>query len=102
MPTINIGMARPKPPILLTRTDPKSFVARNVLAAAAIYAVYYRGNPINLLHNSLITDGQRYFRTSFCNPGHAFNLAERLNAYFRTDEFAVYRLTEGERISEGG
>ena len=41
-----------------------------------------------------------YKKTSFSNPGHAFNLAERLNKQFNTDEFCVVRLEGGPVVNE--
>lgn len=90
-------MSRPKPTILLDKTDSKTWRSEQVLEAEAIYAVFYQGKPINLRSlNSLIdVPGPKYRKVSFSNPGHAFNLAEKLNAKFNTTDFAVYRLTTG-------
>ena len=94
-------MSRPKPAILLSRTDPKTFKAEQVLEARAIYAVFYDGRPINLrsLH-TVIDIGPKYKKVSFSNPGHAHNLSDKLNKLFKTDRFAVYRLIDGEQITE--
>lgn len=96
-------MSRPKPNILLTFTNTNTYKSEQVLEASAIYAVFYQGKPINMRSmNSLIDyPGPKYKKCSFSNSGHAFNLAERLNKMFKTDEFAVYKLTQGERIEEG-
>jgi hypothetical protein len=95
-------MSRPKPRVLLDYTDPKTFKAEQVLEAEAIYAVFYEGKPINLRSiNSLVNyPGPKYKKVSFSNPGHAFNLAEKLNKLFKTDKFKVYELTGGKPISE--
>ena len=95
-------MSRPKPKILLDYTDPKTYKAEQVLEAEAIYAVFLDGKPINLRSiNSLINyPGPKYKKVSFSNPGHAFNLAEKLNKLFKTDKFKVYELTGGKPISE--
>lgn len=97
-------MARPKPSILLDHTDKKTYRSEQVLEADAIYAVFYQGKPINLRSlNSLVSyPGPKYKKVSFSNSGHAFNLAERLNKMFMTDEFTVVKLTEGEIITEDG
>lgn len=96
-------MSRPKPSILLDYTDPKTYKSEQVLEADAIYAVFYQGKPINLRSlNSLINyPGPKYKKVSFSNPGHAFNLAEKLNKLFKTDRFEVFELTKGRPISEG-
>lgn len=95
-------MSRPKPEILLNHTDNKTYKSEQVLAADAIYAVFYDGKPINLRSlNSLVNyPGPKYKKTAHANPGHAFNLAEKLNKLFKTDKFHVYKLTAGERIEE--
>lgn len=95
-------MSRPKPKILLDYTDPKTYKAEQVLEAEAIYAVFHEGKPINLRSiNSLVNyPGPKYKKVSFSNPGHAFNLAEKLNKLFKTDKFKVYELTGGKPISE--
>jgi len=93
-------MARPKPTILLEHTNPKDYRSEQVIKADGVYAVFFAGEPINLRSlNSLINfPGPKYKKTSFSNPGHAINLAERLNKLFRTDQFEVFKLTQGERI----
>jgi hypothetical protein len=95
-------MARPKPKIILEFTDPKTFRSEQVLAADAIYAVFYQGQPVNLRSLSSLTNypGPKYKKVSFSNSGHAFNLAQRLNKLFKTDEFTVVKLTQGEVIKE--
>lgn len=94
-------MARPKPKVLLEYTD-RNFRSEQVLEATAIYAVFYNNAPINLKSfNSLVDQpGAKYKKTSFSNSGHAFNLAERLNEKFKTDNFMVVKLVSGERIKE--
>lgn len=96
-------MSRPKPQVILNYTDPRTYKSEQVLKADAIYAVFYDGKPINLRSlNSLIDyPGPKYKKVSFSNPGHAFNLAEKLNKLFKTTLFAVYMLTEGQRVDEG-
>jgi hypothetical protein len=95
-------MSRPKPKVLLDYTDPKTYKAEQVLEAEAIYAVFHEGKPINLRNiNSLVNyPGPKYKKVSFSNPGHAFNLADKLNKMFKTDRFKVYELTGGKPISE--
>jgi hypothetical protein len=96
-------MSRPKPKILLNYTDPKTFQSEQVLAISAIYVLFYNGQPVNLKSvNSLLSyPNPKYRRTAFPeNPGHAFNLADRLNTLFKTDKFEVYRfVNEGVRVT---
>lgn len=95
-------MSRPKPSVLLNHTDSRTYKSEQILAADAIYAVFYEGKPINLRSlNSLVNyPGPKYKKVSFSNPGHAFNLAEKLNALFKTDKFEVFKLTQGEKVKE--
>lgn len=95
-------MSRPKPTVILDYTDPKTYKSEQVLAADAVYAVFYDGKPINLRSlNSLINyPGPKYKKCSFGNKGHAFNLADKLNKLFKTDKFKVFKLTQGQEISE--
>lgn len=95
-------MSRPKPTVILDYTDPKTYKAEQVLEAEAIYAVFLDGKPINLRSlNSLVNyPGPKYKKVSFSNPGHAFNLAEKLNKLFKSDRFKVFKLTSGIQIDE--
>lgn len=94
-------MSRPKPSILLSYTDPKTFKTEQVLKAVAIYAVFYDGQPINLRSmHTFISRGLKYKKVSFSNPGHAHNLKQKLNRAFKTDKFEVVMLTSGEVVEE--
>jgi len=42
--------------------------------------------------------GPKYKKTSFSNPGHAINLAKKLNVQFKTDKFEVILLKSGDKI----
>jgi len=93
-------MARPKPNIILESVD-KNYNSEQILEAGAIFAVYYENKPINLRTlNTLVNyPGPKYKKVSFSNSGHAFNLADRLNDKFSTDQFTVVKLLDGETIS---
>lgn len=94
-------MARPKPKIILEHIDPDTYKSEQVLEAEAIYAVFYRGEPINIrtLNKLISYPGPKYKKVSFSNPGHALNLSERLNNLFDTDEFEVRKLVGGEKYT---
>jgi hypothetical protein len=42
--------------------------------------------------------GPKYKKVSFSNPGHARNLAKKLNKLFKTTDFSVVKLTHGETV----
>ncbi len=93
-------MSRPKPRILSEKTDRQTYRSEQVLAADGIYAVFYDGTPINLKAANLLVQypGPKYRKVSFSNPGHAINLAKKLNVKFQTDKFSVVLLKQGEII----
>lgn len=93
-------MSRPKPNVILEITNKKTYKTEQVLEADAIWAVFYQGKPINLKTSSIVAQqlGPKYKKVSFSNSGHAINLAEKLNKMFNTKDFAVYKLTTGEKL----
>jgi len=96
-------MARPKPTILLTYVDPSTYKSDEVLEAEAIYAVFYKGRPFNLrtfLNSLQDYPGPKYKKVSFSNPGHAFNLMEKMNKLFKCNDFTVVELKEGSLVNE--
>jgi hypothetical protein len=64
--------------------------------------VFHQDKPFNLKSSNALTNypGPKYKKTSFSNPGHAFNLAEKLNAMFNTKDFTVVKLSSGELVTE--
>lgn len=95
-------MSRPSPKILLEYINKKTYRSEQVLAASAIWAVFYQGQPFNLKSSNALTNfpGPKYKKTSFSNEGHAHNLAKKLNVMFNTNEFDVRKLTDGEVVSK--
>jgi hypothetical protein len=95
-------MSRPKPKVLLQYSNKKNYKSEEILEATAIWAVFYQGKPINLKSSSLISNypGPKYKKVSFSNPGHAHNLAQKLNEMFKTKEFKVFALTTGDKIKD--
>ena len=96
-------MSRPKPKVLLEVTNKKTFKTEQVLEAEAIWAVFYKDEPVNLKTVSLVAEqlGPKYKKVSFSNSGHAYNLAEKLNKLYNCNDFSVYKLTTGQKISDG-
>jgi hypothetical protein len=95
-------MSRPKPKVLLELTNKKTYKTDQVLDAEAIWAVFYQDKPINLKTGSVVVHsvGPKYKKVSFSNAGHAINLAEKLNKQFNTNDFSVYKLTTGEKLTD--
>jgi hypothetical protein len=93
-------MSRPKPKVLAELTNKATYKTEQVLASEGVWAVFYSGEPINLKTSNLLVQypGPKYKKVSFSNPGHAHNLAKKLNRLFKTKDFAVYKLTSGEEI----
>jgi hypothetical protein len=93
-------MSRPKPIVLLEHVNKTSYKSDQVLNSEGIWAVFYDNKPINLKSQNILVNypGPKYKKVSFSNPGHAINLAKKLNSLFKTDKFTVVILTQGERI----
>ena len=96
-------MSRPKPNILAEITDKDTYKTEQVLASDGIWAVYFQGRPINIkTQNMLIAyPGPKYKKVSFSNPGHAINLAKKLNKQFSTTDFSVILLNAGDVVYLG-
>jgi hypothetical protein len=93
-------MSRPKPNVLAEITNKATYKTEQVLASDGVWAVFYDTKPINLKTSNLLTQypGPKYKKVSFSNPGHAINLARKLNTQFRTEKFSVVLLTQGAKI----
>ena len=93
-------MSRPKPRVLIEHTNKVTYKTEQVLASEGVWAVFYENQPINLKTSNLLVQypGPKYKKVSFSNPGHARNLARKLNTQFKTDRFTVFLLTAGDRI----
>jgi len=93
-------MSRPKPNVLIEQTNKSTYKTEQVLASEGIWAVFYDSKPINLKTSNMLVQypGPKYKKVSFSNPGHAINLAKKLNIQFRTDKFSVVLLKAGDRI----
>ena len=95
-------MSRPKPTVILENINSKTYKSEQVLEAEAIWAVFYQEKPFNLKSSNALTNypGPKYKKVSFSNPGHAHNLAKKLNDMFKCEDFNVYKLTVGELVTE--
>lgn len=93
-------MSRPKPNVLVELTNKINYKTEQVLSSEGVWAVFYDAKPINLKTSNLLVQypGPKYKKVSFSNPGHAINLARKLNTQFKTDKFSVVVLKQGEKI----
>lgn len=93
-------MSRPKPTVLLEHLNKTNYKCSQVLNSEGIWAVFYDDKPINLkTSNQLISyPGPKYAKTAFSNPGHAINLAKKLNVLYKTEKFTVVLLKQGDKI----
>jgi hypothetical protein len=94
-------MSRPKPKVILEHTSKETYKVEQILDSEAIWAVFYQEKPFNLKSGSIVASypGPKYKKVSFSNPGHALNLAKKLNKLFKTNDFSVYKLTTGEKVN---
>lgn len=97
-------MSRPKPQVLIEHTNKHSYKTEQVLASEGIWAVFFDNKPINLKTSSMLAQypGPKYKKVSFSNPGHAVNLARKLNTQFKTTKFTVVLLTTGDQVYPNG
>jgi hypothetical protein len=93
-------MSRPKPQVLAEITNKTNYKTEQVLASDGVWAVFYDSKPINLKTSNMLVQypGPKYKKVSFSNPGHAINLAKKLNTQFKTDKFSVVLLKSGDRV----
>ena len=93
-------MSRPKPNVLLEYVNKSNYKSEQVLSSEGIWAVFYDSKPINLKNQNVLVayPGPKYKKVSFSNPGHAKNLAKKLNTQFKTEKFTVVLLTAGNQI----
>jgi len=93
-------MSRPKPTVLIEVTNKTTYKTEQVLASEGVWAVFYDSKPINLKTANLLVQypGPKYKKVSFSNPGHARNLAKKLNTQFKTDRFTVVLLRAGDQV----
>jgi hypothetical protein len=93
-------MSRPKPSVLLEHVNKANYKSDQILNSEGIWAVFYDGQPINLKTQNILVayPGPKYKKVSFSNPGHAINLAKKLNTLFKCDKFSVVLLKAGDQI----
>ena len=93
-------MSRPKPTVLLEHVNKANYKSDQILNSEGIWAVFYDNQPINLKTQNILVayPGPKYKKVSFSNPGHAINLAKKLNTLFKCDKFAWYYSKQATRF----
>lgn len=93
-------MSRPKPSVLIEHVNKTTYKSDQILVSEGIWAVYFDNAPINLKTQNILVayPGPKYKKVSFSNPGHAINLAKKLNTQFKSNKFTVVLLKAGEQI----
>lgn len=93
-------MSRPKPTVLLEHVNKTTYKSDQIIDSEGIWAVFYDNQPINLKTQNILVayPGPKYKKVSFSNPGHAINLAKKLNTLFKCDKFSVVLLKAGDQI----
>jgi hypothetical protein len=93
-------VSRPKPSVLIEHTNKATYKSEQVLASEGVWAVFYDAKPINLKTSHMLVQypGPKYKKVSFSNPGHAINLARKLNTQFKSDKFTVVLLKAGDQV----
>jgi len=86
--------------VLVELTNKTNYKTEQVLASEGVWAVFYDNKPINLKTSNLLVQypGPKYKKVSFSNPGHAKNLAKKLNTQFKTEKFTVVLLKSGDKV----
>ena len=84
-------MSRPKPNVLLEHVNKTNYKSDQILSSEGIWAVFFDNQPINLKTQNILVayPGPKYKKVSFSNPGHAINLAKKLNNVFKSDKCIV-------------
>ena len=93
-------MSRPKPQVILKGILGEQEI--EVCEEYGVFAVFYGDMPVKVRSRSINSPelGYKYKKSSYTEPGHAFNLANKLNKLFATDKFQVRWMRDSRVIQE--
>jgi hypothetical protein len=84
-------VGRPNKEILLEHMDANGY-STEVLKVKGLWVVTYQGQPIGLRRTYRMDISKKYPRTAYNNPAFAYNMMERLNTLYNTNEFNVLEI----------
>lgn len=85
------AVAKPMPPILLSREEADTGIRREIRATKGVWTVLYDGQTFQEVR--LWPLGcTKYDRAIFGTPGAALLVARKLNAAYETDRFTVHQM----------
>ena len=87
-------MTRPAPEQLNQTAIGRTGKTITINQAQSVWTVTYQGHLIAGHTTNLVDNNPRYFRTQFPGPGHAQNLARKLNRYFHSEDFVAVELIQ--------
>lgn len=94
-------MARTPPKIELAFIDDDR-METDVIFAESVWVVCYQGRPVTMRRGPADFNypGFKYMKSAWPYPGHAHNMAERLNKMFHTTEFTVWQMLPHKQVAE--
>jgi hypothetical protein len=94
-PKLNTSMSRRPPQILLQQMLGTTWKQLTIVESQGLWAVVYQDQPFGYRTEQMgVADlpDRKYPKTVFPNPGHAVNLARKLNRWFETEDFTVKKI----------
>ena len=82
-------MTRLPPTTIARQRLGKTYHEIEVAKATGYFVVVYKGQAVNVIKHHYYTEDRKYYKTGFSAPGHAINLAKKLNRIFECEDFSV-------------
>ena len=77
----------------------KDYIDYQIRECKGLWVVLYDTKPFALvLQDSTLQGVRKYPRTAYANPGHAHNMARKLNTKFNTNLFTVSNVFEPPQV----